>query len=167
MKKIVLALLSTVLASSFAYAAPHEKGAYIEGNIGTLYTDVNIFGQHFSDFGGVGLNANLGYLFTRFIGTEVGYTRYMRNGNSLNSADLALKAILPFNVGNQDLSVFAKAGPSYVFESGQGEWKPFLGVGAAYQVTPKLDLNAQVQGIHADMVNISLLSVGLTYHFDM
>ncbi|MDR3490840.1 MAG: outer membrane beta-barrel protein [Gammaproteobacteria bacterium] len=179
-----VAPLSLVVAS-LAYAAPHEKSFYAEGNIGaSLYSLVKyIPNYNYSEHVGVGLNINLGYLFNRYVATEIGYTRYNLGGNNNapNGVDLAAKFIYPFNVANHDLNVFAKIGPTYIFQRVTGTQTggsgsrlrksagTLIGVGAAYQVTPKLDLNAQAQDsfIYFDSRNPTLFSVGLTYHFDM
>jgi len=155
-------IFTSLIVTSFAYAAPHEKGAYVEWNIGaSSYACVKY--TNYSEHIGIGSNVNLGYLFSRYIATEIGYTQYNLGGGSPNGADLAVKLIYPFNVVNHDLNIFAKIGPAYSFNTGV---RPFIGVGAAYQVTPKLDLNTQVQdSLCIDGKSSTLLSVGLTYHF--
>jgi len=163
--KIVSMLTSFILALSFtniATAKPHERGAYLEGNIGSNYTSFHFWGTDYSEFNSVAANANLGYQFFRYLALETGFTAYNRG---LNGVDAALKVILPLELGNNDVSLFGKIGPSYVFDNDSGSLLPYLGLGAAYSVTPNLDVNVQAQGVTVGFLSLGLLSAGLTYHF--
>lgn len=158
-------IFTSLIVTSFAYAAPHEKGNYVEWNIGaSSYARVKYTPEfNYSEPTSIGSNVNLGYLFNRYFATEIGYTQYNLRGNAPNGVDLAVKFIYPFNVVNYDLNIFAKIGSAYLSDTGL---RPLVGVGAAYQVTPKLDLNTQVQdSLCIDGKSSTLLSVGLTYHF--
>lgn len=158
-------IFTSLIVTSFAYAAPHEKGTYVEWNIGaSSYARIKYTPEfNYSEPTSIGSNVNLGHLFNRYFATEIGYTKYNLRGNAPNSVDLAVKFIYPFDLVNYDLNVFAKIGSAYLFDTGL---RPLVGIGAAYQVTPKLDLNTQIQdSLCIDGKSSTLLSVGLTYHF--
>lgn len=163
--KITSLLVSFILALSFinvAAAKPHERGAYLEGNIGTNYASFHFLGADYSEFDSVGVNANLGYQFFRYLALETGVTTYNRG---LIGVDAVLKAIVPLELGNNDISLFGKIGPAYVTDGHGDSLLPYLGLGAAYAVTPNLDINVQAQGVTVGFASLGLLSAGLTYHF--
>lgn len=166
LKTIRLAVIAALLASvSLTTAAtPHTKGGYIEANIGTLYASINLFGYEFSQLGSIGLNTNAGYQFSQNLALEMGYTNY--GVSSLNNIDGALKVIFPFELGNKDASLFVKAGPAFIFTNDGSTITPFLGVGASYALTDKVDATLQAQGISEGFFSLGLISAGLTYHFD-
>lgn len=156
---VAAALLA--FASTSALASP-ENGTYLEGNLGVNYASISIFGYTKSAFGSVAGNVNLGYKFNKYLATEVGYTNY---GGPLNNLDLALKASLPLQLGDYGSSIFVKAGPAYLFTNHSHAVRPLFGIGAAYGVTEKLDVNIQSQATGDGFVTFGLLSAGLTYHF--
>ena len=161
--KCVMALVIAAIASS-TQAAPHEQGGYIGANIGTPYASVHLFDIKVAGFGSVGFNVNGGYLFNRHFALETGYVNY---GFGLNHADVAAKFILPFNINNNDFTVFAKAGPALIFNNSGGSYAGlFAGVGTSYAMTDKLDLNLQAEGSTFGWLSLGLISTGLTYHFD-
>lgn len=162
--KLFIALI--LLTSACASFAAHERGAYLEGNIGTLYESLDFFGIEFHEFGSVGLNANLGYQFNRYLAAEFGYTAYGINHHLLNNVDLAGKFILPFTIGNNNFNVFAKLGVADVFSGHDNSLLPMAGLGASYELTQNLDLNVQAQGVTQGFFSLGLLSTGLTYHFN-
>lgn len=169
MNNLKTTLFAIILGTSFtgiALAEPHDNGAYIEGNIGTLYASTHFWGVNYTYFGSVGANANVGYLFNRYFATEMGYTNYTLSRDSLNNVDVALKGILPFTIQNHDVSLFAKVGPAYVFSGGSGEVVPFAGIGASYRLTSHLDANIQAQGLTNGFFSLGLISGGLTYYFN-
>jgi hypothetical protein len=156
-------LFATLMAANCpSFAAPHTSGAYAEVNIGTLYQSVNFFGYSFEAFGSAGINGNLGYQLSQYISAETGYTNY---GRGLNNIDAVAKFIFPFQIGNQDFSVFAKVGPAYVFRQGEGSVLPYGGLGGSYALSNNLDVTVQGQGITNGFFSVALLSLGLTYHF--
>ncbi len=164
-KKFVkpLAVMLLVAASSCVEAKVHTRGAYVEGNVGTLYASVNIFGFGFSQFGSLGINASSGYLFNQSLATEVGYTNY---GLGLNTLDVAVKVIAPLKIQDNDFTVFAKVGPAFAFANGVSALTPFAGIGASYSMTDHLDANMQAQGISEGFFSLGLVSAGLTYYFN-
>lgn len=160
--KILSTLLIMMMAVN-AEAKVHERGAYLEGNVGTLYASVNLFGIEFSQFGSFGINTNGGYQYSRYFATELGYTNY---GLGLNNIDAAAKFILPFGDGMNDYTVFAKVGPAFLFQGNNQGFLPLLGVGGSYSMNDHLDANIQAQGVTAGFFSLGLVSAGLTYHFD-
>lgn len=164
--KALACSICLVVISTTALAVQHNEGAYVEGNLGTLYASVNFLGTNYTGYGSAGANLNAGYQFNQNIATEVGYTNYGLSGNSLNGMDAALKLILPFNIGANDYTVFMKLGAADVFDGGDNAVVALGGLGASYSMTQHLDLNAQVQGISAGFFGLGLMSMGLTYHFD-
>lgn len=167
MRKTNIKLLGVLLLSAIAMNAQakvHEKGAYIEGNIGTLYASVNLFGLQYGQFGSFGVNTNGGYQFSKHVAAELGYTNY---GLGLNNVDIAAKFIMPIRADNNDFTLFTKIGPAYVFTNdGDGSLIPMLGVGASYGLSDNLDATIQAQGVTVGFFSLGLVSTGLTYHFD-
>lgn len=153
-------------STSSSAPAPHGSGAYIEGNVGTQFATVSVWDRTYSAFGSVGFNLNAGYQWNKYFGTEAGYTLYGVGNDSINGVDLALKGIIPFTVGNSNLSVFGKLGASHVFTSGYNDTLPMVGAGVSYGLTSKVDLNVQAQTLLGGFYTFGLASVGLTYHFD-
>lgn len=163
MKKIMTVATASIILLSFnhlALAAIHDHGAYVEGNVGTLYSSFSFFGENYTQFGSVGANANLGYHFNKYFAAEAGYTNY--GANALNNIDVAARFSLPLT---NDFSLFAKIGPAYVFKNSDRTLVPFAGIGASYSLTQQLDANVQVQSISDGFFSLGLLSGGLTYHF--
>lgn len=173
MKKNIISIITLSILTSSAFAA-HNSGAYVEANVGGAYasTKIDFFGTTDTESASaVGANANLGYQFNRFIAAEVGYTYY---GNDIDASmgDVAVKAILPIT---DDFSLFGKLGAGYIGANNNDhgsfdEWAGVYGIGAAYAITPSLDVNVQFQGATIwnafGDTNIGLVSGGLTYHFD-
>lgn len=165
MNKNIRVIAATALLSlcSLSQAAIHNQSAYIEGNVGSLYSNGKFLGDHYTNFDNLGFNANLGYQLTPNLATEVGYTNY---GNALNNVDAAVKVILPFTIIGNDFSVFAKAGPSFVFKGHSKAYTPLVGLGASYSLSHDLDTTFQVQSVTQGNFNLGLASVGFTYHFE-
>lgn len=159
-------LAGPVASEASEAPAIHENGAYIEGNVGAQYATVSIWGNTYGAFGSVGANFNAGYQWNRYFGTEAGYTLYGIGNGTINGVDLALKGIIPFTVGNSNMSVFGKFGGSYLFSDGDSEILPLVGAGVSYGLTSNLDLNVQAQTLLGGFYSFGLASVGLTYHFD-
>ncbi len=179
MKKHIISSISALtfsIITSNAFAA-HDAGAYAEVNLG--WADASQMPDSLFEpsvtvhASGPGANANLGYQFNRFFAAEAGYTYYAKDIN-LSLGDAAVKGILP--VGD-NFSLFAKLGGSYVggslalYAKGKAPGASvFYGAGAAYAITPALDINLQYQGASNDflpggVVTVGLVSAGLTYHF--
>ena len=170
MKKngVVVSIAALVLAASMgsAVAAPRQSGMYLDANVGTLYATTSLFGIQYTKYGSIGANANLGYQFNQYIATEAGYTIYNFDGHSANNIDIATKFILPFNVGTNDFSVFAKLGAADVFSGGDHSVMALAGLGGSYAVTQKTDLTLQAQGVSNGFFSLGLISAGVSYHFD-
>lgn len=165
LRKLTALLVASASISS-AFALTHESGAYADLNAGVLYASVSFLGYNYSAFGSAGLNTNLGYQFNRYFATELGYTAYGIDHDLLNNIDIAAKVIIPVVEGQHPISLFGKIGPSYVFAGGHGGTGAlYTGLGAAYQMTDKLDLTAQAQGITQGFFSLGLVSLGVSYHF--
>jgi hypothetical protein len=164
MTKVMLATLLIVspFVSQSGFAKAHDSGTYAEFNIGTLYQSLHFMNYNYSAFNSVGVNGSLGYQFATNIALEAGYTYY---GYGLNSVDAVAKVILPFTLGSQDFSVFAKLGPAYVFRGSDHGVLPYGGIGASYAINSSLDLTVQGQGITNGFFSLGLVSLGLAYHF--
>lgn len=159
-KLIASSFLGLIVLNS-ANANVREQGAYLEGNVGTNYTSYNFWGQSKSEFSSIGLNTNLGYQFSRHFASELGYTYYGNAG--MNSVDAAMKGIVLLN----NVSLFGKLGAAYIFRSGKKSTAaPYVGLGGSYALTPALDFTVQAQGSPFIVINVGLLSAGLTYHFN-
>jgi len=148
-------------------ANPYDHhGAYIEGNIGQVFAEASfdIDGYRVGDTvrGGLGANVNGGYQFNRYFALEGGYTYY---GHSVNMVDVAAKGIIPIT---NRFNIFGKIGPGYLFTTGSNSGSTaalFGGIGAAYALTPSLDINIQGAGATEGFFSFGLASLGLTYHF--
>lgn len=156
---VVSAVSALLAANTFAYV--HENGAYLEGNVGTNFASLSVFGLNATAFNSVGGNINMGYQLNRYLAPEIGYTYYGTFG--INNVDVAIKGIIPFD---NRVSIFGKLGLGYIFAHGDNAALPLLGAGISYAVSNKWDINAQAQGVTIGFVSIGLVSMGLTYHFD-
>jgi Outer membrane protein beta-barrel domain len=147
------------------FALSRDKGTYLEGNVGISVLQFRLFGIiTISGFNGAGANANLGYQLNRYFASEMGFT-YITGARY---ADAAMKAILPFQIKENDFTVFGKLGAAYVYDNDNHNYEvtPYIGLGASYAISPSLDINIQGQGVTASIINLALLSLGLTYHFN-
>jgi hypothetical protein len=119
MKKILLTLLVSICATSFA-----DTDVYINANIG-LNTD---------DSTTVAYNANVGYMLNNYFGIEGGYT-----WNNTNYWDAAIKAVLPIPL----IELYGKAGLTYI-DSGAYNAGGFLyGIGIGIPVFPTVKINIE------------------------
>jgi OOP family OmpA-OmpF porin len=177
MKKLLVksfaAVILSVLTSTAAFAT-HDKGAYVEANVGAGYATAtaDFFGYTKSrSESAAGANINGGYLFNRYVGAELGYTYYGGNVD-LSMGNIAVKGVLPLN---DQFNLFAKVGSGYI-GSNKGDngnssdhWAGVYGAGVGYALTPSLDLNVQYQGswlwVGFGSLNTGLFSGGVTYHF--
>lgn len=152
--------------SSNPYA---QSGFYLEGNAGINIATIDYLGFQGSAAHGFAWSVNSGYKFNRYIGLEAGFTQYRvgadeDSGDNINSVDVALKGFLPLT---DRFSIFAKAGGTTLFSSGESSnVQPYLGIGAAYAITPNLAFNVQVSGLTLGWVNLGALTGGLTYYFN-
>lgn len=156
LKKILFACLFSI---SLPIMAISQFGAYLEGNLGC--SAVNFF-DIYSTGTKLGSNVNGGYQFNSYLATELGLFVY--EGGPIG-IDLAVKGIIPLNIGKYGASLFGKIGATSLFDTKTSVTLPFLGAGASYTIKPGLDFTVQAQAASALFVNVGLLSIGLTYHF--
>jgi outer membrane protein W len=161
LKKGFITVIFCLLTTNIL-AAPHTKGAYVEGNIGPNIVRINLFGFSITAFNSVGVNANIGYQFNPYLAPELGFTHIA----GANYFDAAMKAIYPFELGKYDFNLFGKLGAAYIYDGSSHEVAPYIGVGTSYAISNALDINIQGQGVIASNVDSTLLSLGLTYHFN-
>lgn len=165
LNKLVLIALCALSTSSFAAVlANNGKGFYVGAGAGTNILTWGGYGTS----GGFAWNANAGYQFNRHFALEGGFTQHYMSGiDNLNSVALLAKGIIPF--GQSGFSLFGKIGPSYLISAGTASLHG--GLGAAYAVTPSLEVNTQIQGdlvgkVYGDNLGVGALTAGLTYHFN-
>lgn len=159
-----------------------HTGFYAEFNtgpnfyVGVLATDDGTFSS--SGFHGLGWNANLGYYFTHNFALEAGFMQNYGTFNVNDDDNVSAHTNLPylttrFTVPMGDKWAFiAKAGLMYAWvtedDNNENTGKivlPFTGLGFSYAITPKLEASVQAQGALYGVINLGLLSAGLTYHF--
>ncbi len=159
-----------------------HTGFYTEINAGpNLYAGVLISGDSTfssSGFQGAGWNANLGYFFNHNFAMEAGFMQNYAKFDLDQGDNLSGHTNMPYittrfsvPMGDQ-FSFIAKVGLMDVWVTDDTDKEntsslilPFTGVGISYAITPKLEASVQYQGALYGVVNLGLLSVGLTYHF--
>lgn len=189
----VLTGCTLLLLATPVFADPSLPfGWYLEANAGSSKLTNSSYPGNVSS-SGVGYNANLGYKFMPYIGTELGYTMYA-NSTVKNAAgtkagiakhyswDLAFKGILPFYTSG--FEAFAKVGAQRLAESmsiqsataaaGLGLTNTshsttglYWGLGVQYYFMPEFAINAQyaeARGNSSTGTN-SLLSAGASFIF--
>jgi hypothetical protein len=168
-KSVSKLFLFSTLSMNVALAAPHDHGFYVEGNVGlgqARYSRfLDIFHTHDRyNSGSFAVNANAGYLWSKYFATEAGATIYGVR-NPAESIDVAIKAILPFSAGSHDWSLFAKLGAQYITTPLHNEVGPLVGIGMSYSINDYLDFTAQANASTGLDTDAHLVSAGLTYHF--
>lgn len=170
------------------------NGWYLEANAGnTSLSNFNAPNSGSVSSSGIGYNANLGYKFMPYIGTEFGYTLYA-NSSIYNAAgtkasivkhyawDIAAKGILPFY--NSGFEAFAKLGVQRLASNystqnsaaatGLGLTNAshsatgvYIGGGVQYYFMPEFAINAQWMQAKGDSTTgtESLLSGGASFIF--
>lgn len=167
-KTIIAASLLAASVSSISFAEGTSlKGLYIDGSVGTNFAVYHINNYHDAAFSKAGVNLNVGYMLNNYLAPEVGYTYY---GIGMQGLDVALKAMLPFNVGTYGMNVFGKVGAEHVYNNNAGETYPLLGVGVGVGVSRNVDWTFQAQTVvnnfGSNFTSAGLLSTGLIYKFD-
>jgi len=170
MKKLIVKNFTVIALSTLACTAfaTHDKGAYVEANVGGSYGTFSFF-DYSTTTSAIGGNLNAGYQFNRYFAAEVGYT-YFGGDLDLSMGNISAKGILPLN---EKFNLFAKLGAGYMAPNTGGEGGGLgvatYGIGAAYAITPSLDINTQFQGAWMwqgfGSSTFGLVSGGLTYHF--
>lgn len=168
------------------------NGWYLEANVGSSsLSNVNYPGSVSSS--GIGYNANLGYKFMPYVGTEFGYTLYANSSIKDSTGtkasivkhyawDLAVKGILPFY--DSGFEAFAKLGVQRLASnfstqnadaatalgltnSSHSATGVYIGAGVEYYFMPELAVNAQWMRAKGDSTTgtESLLSGGVSFIF--
>ncbi len=159
-----------------------HTGFYAEINVGSnlyagvLPTSEGTFSS--AGFQGVGYNANLGYFFNHTFALEGGFMQNYAKLDFDEGDNLSGHLNVPYITTRFDVpmgdkfSLIFKAGLLAVWatddvnhESTATLVLPYTGVGLGYALTSKLEASVQYQGALYGVVNMGLLSAGLTYHF--
>ena len=171
-----------------------NSGIYFGGQIGATnlhyrgssYTTSN---SSYDDTYKLAARGYLGYAFTQFISTELGYDYYGRpkfkntNGNTQDilqqGMDLVVKANLPLDYG---FGLYIKGGMAWVYrsalhnnantfaEKGAGsKFTPVAGVGINYWFAPNmaLDLSWAKTMTVSDLPTIDLITLGFIYKINI
>jgi opacity protein-like surface antigen len=201
MKKISTALIitTTLALSSTAFAAPTDSaGYYIGANLGYSSMDMgnirNLVPADSYTATGLAFNLHGGYMLNQYVGAELGYSSYGDASASRagvkeltmkqHSFDATAKGVYRFN---PQWAGFAKAGFAYTTlnttiytqSTAGSQIAPLVGLGAAYDVTPNITLNASwsvtigTRNVYAvdnakSMIAPATVNVfygGLDYHF--
>lgn len=172
-------------ATAATYAAvPLPVGWYVHGSVGATKINGASYGAGTKvSSGGPSLGFDVGYKFSPFFGSEIGYNRYstakiksqfnnIQGKNKLTSVDIAGKAILPFSTTGIDL--YAKLGWVLLHSALSGSFSGshntsglYIGAGASYSFTPCVSVHGQWARANGDNKagNVDFYSVGLGYIF--
>lgn len=182
MKKMIMTavalfnIMSAGYASSSQTAYNEHLGPYGELNLGTNLYYAGFVSSHGSaGTGGIigyGWSTAAGYYLTNSFALEAGfmqnYTKYSHMYH-INAPYVTTRFNLP--ISNR-FSLIAKVGAMDVIANRVGDnghdtsvLLPFVGVGASYALTNKLDATIQYQGAVYGICGVGLLSAGLAYHF--
>lgn len=175
MKKIIFALISSLLCSSVFAVEPlwPHNGPYLEANFGTNLYYVGAFTSEGSVTGGgvegLGWSGALGYQFNKTFGLEAGFMQsFSKNINSDNKNQLNIPyASTRFTVPiSERFSFIGKLGVMYAMLPHEGGMLlPYTGIGFGYAANSNLDITTQYQGAIYGIGGAGLVSLGLTYHF--
>lgn len=162
--------LSVAAISTAAAGSADLKGLYVDGLVGVNFTSYGFNNVHSTTFSKAGVNVNAGYKVNDYLAPEIGYTYY---GIGLHGVDVALKGMIPLNVGTYGASIFGKVGAAHLFTTGSGSSSvtdPMLGAGFAVGVSRNVDWTVQANAVIDSFSNhsystVGLVSTGLTYNF--
>lgn len=140
-----------------------SRGFYIDAGGGYVFAEAEDLFGNTVEANGASAMADVGYQFNRYLAAELNYIylNNLSNNNSINWGIIALKGIAPLT---DRFNLFAKAGWAILLDRGSNQ-AIFLGVGAAYYLTPRFDLHVQVSGLLEGFANFGIVSAGLSYHF--
>lgn len=162
MKKIILA---TLLISSpmclYAETTGWNRhiGPYSEINLGT-----NLFYSGHAAALGLGWSAAIGNHFNNIFALEAGFMQNYAGSCHTNIPYLTTRFDVPIV---DKVNFIGKLGAMYASEKNLGGIVlPYVGIGASYSLTPKVDFQVQYQGAVYGSAGAGLLSAGLTYHFN-
>jgi hypothetical protein len=162
--KIIILTIATLASLKNACAdIPVPKGWYADASAGITNSKQKSGGSN-TDFG---FNANVGYKFLPFFGTEAGYTSYGVTSNGFTgdySIDAAAKAIIPFQeIGAE---IYAKLGAAYLnIKHGSNTTNLYYGFGADYWLTPHFAMLVQWMQARgdSDTGHLYLASLGVGF----
>lgn len=167
-----------------------HHGYYAEFNAGANLYALGVISSggsaSASGFQGGGWSGAVGYSFSRHVAMEAGFMQNYADfedddGNAVaghtNVPYLAARFTIPAGDRFAFLAKLGLMAPSVTAQATSSDGQvddsassptvvlPFVGIGASYAVTPKLEVTAQFQGAVYGIVNAGLMSAGLTYHF--
>ncbi len=109
-----------------------------------------------------------GYQVTPSVAVEIAYADLGKFGNNLRASALGIYALGKLPLAN-NFSLLGKLGVNNARLKGGGNSNSGLelgyGIGAAYTLTPTVDLRGEWERFQFDSVDASLLSVGVTMKF--
>lgn len=120
-----------------------------------LYADANIGFNTTQSYTGA-LNLNAGYMFSNYVGTEVGYT----GGNGNNLWDIAAKGVLPFPL----IDIYGKIGAAYQNNFSATSPALLYGAGVSFPIFPMLRLNVEDYAVSGNITQ-NFVMAGLQFHF--
>jgi opacity protein-like surface antigen len=191
MKKLSFSIAGIALLTSvMATAQPEQNlnrhtGPYVEGNLGTnLYSAGMASSKSNTITGGItgySWNVAAGYNMNTWFGLEGGFTRssikvdydqHDSHYQSINAPYATMRFTAPIDqrfslIGKLGV-MYANGSPEHPHDSAGGNAGiviPYVGIGAGYAITPKVDITAQYQGALYGLVNGGALTGGVTYHF--
>lgn len=181
-----IALLTCAMASAQpAQTLNRHVGTYIEGNLGTNLYMLGVVssndGRSNTGLNGFAGSVAVGYNTNCWFGFEGGFIRSSVNIDhhedgqyyqNINAPYASLRFTAPIG---ERFGLIGKFGIMYATGSDDrhhdhgndhlGIVMPFVGIGASYAMTPKVDITAQYQGALYAVVNAGVLTGGVTYHF--
>jgi len=183
-------------SDSSATTTAFNPGIYLGGQIGgtnlhyngSSYTSAGTNSSYVDDYK-LAARGYLGYAFTQFISTELGYDYYGRpkfkntNGNTQDilqqGMDLVVKANLPLDYG---FGLYIKGGMAWVYRSAlnsnnntfvgkdsNSTFTPLAGLGINYWFAPNiaLDLSWTKTMSVSDLPTTDLVTIGLIYKINI
>jgi OOP family OmpA-OmpF porin len=186
-------LCTALVFTAFAFPlAAHAAGAYLGANVGSVEHKFNVNGDSTTE-DKTGAKVYAGYGFTDHFGIELGYANLGKVNaaldNGVNSASLRYEAQVLYLAGTATLpvsagfSLFAKGGVVANYAKGTvtfngdtkngraGNGTGMFGIGAAYNVSPKLSVVAEYENFgkvlekNETNTKAQMVSVGLRYTF--
>jgi OOP family OmpA-OmpF porin len=163
-KIISLTLTIMSLSAAMTSAPAFSAGPYYVGaSLGT--SDINDCGFNCTD---TGIKLLGGYQVTPAIGVELAYADLGRFGNNVRASALGVYAIGKLPLAN-NFSLLGRIGLNNARLKGSGNSNSGLelgyGIGAAYALTPTVDLRGEWERYRFDSVDGSLFSVGAVLKF--
>jgi len=168
MKKVLLVLsllfFSTIgfsqTVQSWENALSNQRGFYLDGGVGTVYSHEDVFGYTFNESGGFAGVLFLGYQVNRYLAAEAGINYANVSSDSLTYYPIAIKGTLPLGEEKR-FKLFGKLGAAFAHDDSEGFW----GIGAAYGVLPNLDVGIELNAVSSLFSSVGLATINLIYHF--